>query len=166
MAKSGNGALRTRPGTIVGVGRWGPGVSWLKDDSRHDERNTESFRSVQEDVSGESAVAKTSDGDLWRADPDHQMAPLGIDNVSEFTRCEGGLVVVRGTMVSIPGAPAIDVGEPVTALHGDRDFVGVGTRFGTVWVLSHEAGELARIQAYGERVSAITLFADDLFTGS
>ncbi len=153
-------------GTIIGVARWGPGVSWLKDDIRHHERDTELFRSVQSDVSGEFAIARTIDGDLWRIDPDHSLTPLSIAGVSAFTGCEAGLVVARGSVVSIPGASDVDVGEPVTALIGDRDFVVVGTRFGTIWVLSHDGDRLARMQAHGERISALTLFADDLFTGS
>ncbi len=153
-------------GTIVGVSRWGAGVSWLKDGVRHDEGDTEIFRSVQADDLGEFAIARTIEGDLWRIDTDHSLVPLDIHEVSVFTSSEAGLVVARGSTVSIPGAEPIDLGETVTSLIGDRDFVVVGTRLGSVWVLSHDAVELARIEAHGERISALMFWGDDLFTGS
>lgn len=153
-------------GTIIGVGRWGPGVTWLNNGARHEVLDTEVFRSIQTDHSGEFAIARTRQGDLWRITADRQVTPLGVGDVGAFTSCEAGLVVARGSVVSIPGANELDVGDWVTALHCDRDFVVVGTRLGALWVLSHDARKLAHMVAHGERISALTLFGDDLFSGS
>ncbi|TNE86950.1 MAG: serine/threonine protein kinase [Deltaproteobacteria bacterium] len=114
-------------------------------------------------------LAHATDGRLWTARPDGEglvWTDTGIDGVTRVVDSPHGHLIARGEALSLHEGWSHDLGSPITALTASEKWLVAGTLAGEVWVFTPDGSVAARMPAHLERVSALDLLGDRLYSGS
>lgn len=116
-----------------------------------------------------SLLGLTREGDVWAAKLEGEeltWADTGLDDVRKLADSPHGLFVGRGSTASLVGKWSHDLGSSVSAVAASSEWLVAGTLKGEVWVFDPNGVLQARMPAHAERVSALFLEHDQLYSGS
>lgn len=154
-------------GRAIGVRRWAPGFGVFDDENARLVEDTPPLLNVITDLDGSHGLAVSKGGALYRLGGDGTVEALGVEGVDEpLAAGPLGRVVTRGAQIEVLGAWTASCADRVRSLAVDERFVAVGTHSGEVCVFGADGSRLQQFRAHPERVSAMMIWGDWLFTGS
>lgn len=154
-------------GTLIGTRRRHNGVEWRRGESHYTRTDTPAFPRIVAAVQREFAWALDDAGSVWKITPERDITPTETSGVDDLFDTNWGLLTVRdGNTVALDGRELATLEHRITKLYANERWVMAGTFNGEVHLWAPDGREVAALKSHGERISALTVHGDYLFTGS